>query len=66
MDFSSRRLQNILGNSVSIRNVNMMKAVQENKRFSRVVEDALREYLRLPKETRGIEESTTVKKQMNI
>jgi hypothetical protein len=44
----------------------MMKAVQENKRFSRVVEDALREYLRLPKETRGIEESTTVKKQMNI
>jgi hypothetical protein len=26
-----------------------MKAVQENKRFSKVAEDALRQYLRLPK-----------------
>ena len=26
-----------------------MKAVQENKRFSKVTEDALRQYLRLPK-----------------
>jgi hypothetical protein len=27
-----------------------MKAVQENKRFSKVAEDALRQYLELPKE----------------
>jgi hypothetical protein len=27
-----------------------MKAVQDNKRFSKVAEDALRQYLRLPKE----------------
>jgi hypothetical protein len=27
-----------------------MKAVQDNKRFSEVAEDALRQYLRLPKE----------------
>jgi hypothetical protein len=27
-----------------------MKAVQENKRFSKVAEDALRQYLGLPKE----------------
>ena len=27
-----------------------MKAVQENKRFSRIAEDALRQYLELPKE----------------
>jgi hypothetical protein len=40
-----------------------MKAVQENKRFSKVAEDALRQYLRLPKETIGIEESTTTKKK---
>ena len=36
-----------------------MKAVQENKRLSKVVEDALRQYLRLPKK----EESTTTKKK---
>ncbi len=35
-----------------------MKAVQENKRFSKVAEDAFRQYLRLPKE-----ESTTKKKR---
>ena len=35
-----------------------MKAVQENKGFSKVAEDALRQYLRLPKE-----ESTTTKKK---
>ena len=40
-----------------------MKAVQDNKRFSKVAEDALRQYLRLPKETIGIEESTTTKKK---
>jgi hypothetical protein len=33
-----------------------MKAVQDNKRFSKVAEDALRQYLRLP-------ESTTTKKK---
>jgi len=27
-----------------------MKAVQENKRFSKVAEDALRQYLKLPEE----------------
>jgi hypothetical protein len=27
-----------------------MKAVQENKRFSKIAEDALRQYLGLPKE----------------
>ena len=27
-----------------------IKAVQDNKRFSKVAEDALRQYLRLPKE----------------
>ena len=36
-----------------------MKAVQDNKRFSKVAEDALRQYLRLPKG----EESTTTKKK---
>jgi tartrate dehydratase alpha subunit/fumarate hydratase class I-like protein len=36
-----------------------MKAVQENKRFSKVAEDAFRQYLRFPKE----EESTTKKKR---
>jgi hypothetical protein len=40
-----------------------MKAVQENKRFSKVAEDALRQYLRFPKETIGIEESTTTTKK---
>ena len=40
-----------------------MKAVQENKRFSKVAEDALRQYLILPKEKIGIEESTTKKKR---
>jgi hypothetical protein len=33
------------------------------KRFSKVAEDALRQYLRLPKEKIGIEESTTTKKK---
>jgi hypothetical protein len=36
-----------------------MKAVQENKRFSKVAEHALRQYLRLPKGTTGTEQSTT-------
>jgi hypothetical protein len=36
-----------------------MRAVQDNKRFSKVAEDALRQYLRFPKE----EESTTAKKK---
>ncbi|HYV52935.1 MAG TPA: hypothetical protein VE971_06535 [Candidatus Eisenbacteria bacterium] len=40
-----------------------MKAVQENKRFSKVAEDALGQYLGFPKETRDIEESTTGKKK---
>jgi hypothetical protein len=40
-----------------------MRAVQDNKRFSKVAEDALRQYLRFPKETIGIEETTTKKKR---
>jgi hypothetical protein len=40
-----------------------MRAVQDNKRFSKVAEDALRQYLRFPKETIGIEKSTTTKKK---
>jgi len=38
-----------------------MKAVQDNKRFSKVAEDALRQYLELPKEM--IERSVTTKKR---
>jgi hypothetical protein len=39
------------------------RKTKENKRFSKVAEDALRQYLRLPKEKIGIEESTTTKKK---
>ena len=40
-----------------------MKAVQDNKRFSKVAEDALRQYLELPKEMIDVERSVTTKKR---